>query len=140
MDENLMIRTFLKEGKVVFEEKEITDMLDEICDRVHAGCSRECPVYTVHKGVPKSPDGTGCRCFRNGPAMLAEIKKSAGRPKNEPRDRTLFFTFDGAVLISADNAHKVREILEDKKTDGKFSYTMKELTMLNKGDKESIKK
>ena len=52
--------------------------------------------------------------------------------------RTIFFTFDGAVLITAEKAHQVREILEAKDVKGKFRYSMKEVRGMNKTDKEKV--
>lgn len=59
--------------------KEVQSELYEICDRVHASCTEECPVYEINCG-PVNPDyesNCGCACFKDGKAMYDFIKANS---------------------------------------------------------------
>lgn len=56
----------------------LRDALYDVCDNVHAACDEECPVYAANGGVVDDGRG-GCRCFKDGKAMLAFL-----RTKEEP--------------------------------------------------------
>ena len=54
--------------------KDIQDELYEICDRVHASCDTECPVYRLNGNSAVGQDkpfseNRGCDCFKSGAAM-----------------------------------------------------------------------
>jgi len=60
---------------------DLTVELYEICDRVHANCDDECPVYLLNGHSPPGSDklfheNRGCDCFKNGPKMLRFIKEN----------------------------------------------------------------
>lgn len=57
---------------------EIEQELYYICDREHASCTEDCPVYRLNGGnAPGSDkpfeDNSGCDCFKNGKAMFEFI-------------------------------------------------------------------
>ncbi len=69
---------------VHFEEvsdEDIASALCDICERVHASCDSECPVYAKNDGPvnPHKPfeENRGCDCYRNGMAMLEFLRKGA---------------------------------------------------------------
>jgi queuine/archaeosine tRNA-ribosyltransferase len=75
--ENLIIK--LAKGLKVTEE-DIKYELYEICDRVHASCDDECPIYLLNGN--KVPDtakdfkvNRGCDCFKSGSNMLKFIRE-----------------------------------------------------------------
>jgi len=51
--------------------QDIAEELYEICDRVHASCDDECPIYEAnnHK-IPWNKDLSNCICFKDGKKML----------------------------------------------------------------------
>ena len=68
----------LAKGKPV-SDRDIADELFEICDKEHASCNSQCPVYELNGG--KAVNGhkpfeqnRGCDCFKNGMAMLDFIR------------------------------------------------------------------
>lgn len=68
--------------------KDITNELYEICDREHAGCNWNCPVYEANNGTPprETEEGKlwwGCDCFKNGKAMMEFILMKDEEKQNE---------------------------------------------------------
>jgi hypothetical protein len=57
-------------------EKEIQEMLYEICDSVHASCDVTCPVYEINHGPVNPESNCGCACFKDGKAMYDFIRRS----------------------------------------------------------------
>lgn len=55
-------------------DKDIEDELYEICDREHASCNGECPVYEKNNGIPYNSEHTNCFCFKNGKSMLKFLR------------------------------------------------------------------
>lgn len=51
-------------------DKDIENVLVEICDKQHSYCSDKCPVFALNVGKLH-----GCDCFRNGKAMLEFIRE-----------------------------------------------------------------
>jgi len=49
-------------------DKDISEVLYDICDTVHASCDSECPVY-------ETLNGKQCECFKNGAEMLKRLRK-----------------------------------------------------------------
>ena len=62
-------------------QKAMEDELYEICDRVHASCDSECPVYALNNGPLNAhkpfAENRGCDCFKNGASMFRFIKSQA---------------------------------------------------------------
>jgi len=56
--------------------REVQDELYDICERVHASCDGECPVYEINHGLvnPEYESNCGCACFKDGVAMYNFIK------------------------------------------------------------------
>ena len=55
--------------------RDITDELYNICDREHASCNYECPVFRLNGSkVPAGNSKSGCICFKDGMAMLNFIR------------------------------------------------------------------
>lgn len=57
------------------DDKELASHLFTICDRVHASCDDDCPVYRANGSqVPDTANdfdkNRGCDCFKDGKAML----------------------------------------------------------------------
>jgi len=82
-------------------DKDISDGLSEICDKVHSSCDEECPVFEKNDGVPWTEDQSNCKCFKNGDAMLEFLRED----KTDSKDScdTCGFThqdIDGARCIS----------------------------------------
>lgn len=76
-----MDKTLLKiiKGEPLSSE-DVESLLYEICDRVHASCDSECPVYQINGyAVPDSANdfdkNRGCDCFKSGKAMREFILK-----------------------------------------------------------------
>ena len=61
-------------GELVIDN-DLEDELYEICDRVHASCHDECPIYQKFGDVPWTDDLSNCKYFKNGEKMLAELRK-----------------------------------------------------------------
>lgn len=57
-------------------ERDIQDLLYDICDDTHGSCDYNCPVFDVNGG-PLNPtqQNYGCACFKNGKAMYNFIKE-----------------------------------------------------------------
>ncbi len=73
----LLLKKLIK-GETITED-DIANELYEICDRVHATCDDECPVFNLNDGeVPDTAKdfyvNRGCDTFKNGQAMLNFIK------------------------------------------------------------------
>lgn len=66
----------LIKGEVITND-DIAVELYEICEREHATCNCDCPVYALNEGkIPHSGNGArGCDCFKDGVAMLDFIEK-----------------------------------------------------------------
>jgi len=79
---NLLKQVIRNKGKKI-DESVIKEELYEICERVHASCCDECPVFEFnnHSVLDTAHDfdvNRGCDCFKDGEKMLAFIKtKSA---------------------------------------------------------------
>ena len=63
-----------------FTDKDIEIELYEICDREHASCNSNCPVYK--RNGNKIPDtahdfkvNRGCDCFKSGSKMVEFLKQ-----------------------------------------------------------------
>ena len=57
-------------------DEDIEYELYEVCDRTHASCDEDCPVYEKNGSqVPWNADLSNCRCFKDGKAMLAFLRK-----------------------------------------------------------------
>jgi len=56
-------------------KQDINNFFYEICDREHASCNPECPVYAINNKVPNdSKSRSGCDCFKNGEAMIKFLR------------------------------------------------------------------
>lgn len=70
MSDEIVVK--LAMGKLPTED-EINYALFEICDRVHASCDDDCPVYKLNgHQVPRCSEEEhygGCLCFKDGVAM-----------------------------------------------------------------------
>lgn len=79
MNEDLITKLAL--GKIPTQE-EIEQALFEICDRVHASCDDECPVYRACDGVFPQETEHGqrysCDGFKRGSEMAKILKAKAG--------------------------------------------------------------
>ena len=75
---NELLMTLIKGEQVT--EGMIAGELYEVCCRVHAGCTSECPVYQVNGGIPwgGGKKGGNCAYFKNGNAMLSFLRKAHG--------------------------------------------------------------
>ena len=64
-------------GEAITDE-DVAVELYEVCDRVHASCDDDCPVYARNGGPLGADKGyevnQGCDCFKNGKAMLAFLR------------------------------------------------------------------
>jgi hypothetical protein len=76
MDAGILIK--LAAGQPVPIE-DIDAELFETCDRVHATCTDECPVFRLN-GTQPDTKGSGCDCFKNGAAMRRFIHATVNRP------------------------------------------------------------
>ena len=56
-------------------DEELASMYHEICDKVHSGCNSKCPIYEKYNGVPLTSDKSSCRFFKNGKAILKDLRK-----------------------------------------------------------------
>lgn len=78
------------EGKK-FTREDITTELSEICDRVHASCDDECPVYFLNGSkVPECSDKVhygGCLTFKDGKAMLKFINTHRLAPNGSDKKK-----------------------------------------------------
>lgn len=76
------IKVFVGEDGISFNAEDLSEdavknELAEICERVHASCDNDCPVYDVNGCVPdENKTRSGCDCFKNGKAMLEFLQKS----------------------------------------------------------------
>ena len=93
MNKPLAIAKAKSEDKLVklvlgepYSQADLFDELYEVCDRVHASCDDECPVYRLNGGkAPDTytgPDSSGCDCFKSGKAMAEFIKRRASMSQN----------------------------------------------------------
>ena len=78
-------------------EHDIEEELYDVCDRVHATCYRECPVFAVNNEIPWNKEKSNCRCFKDGEKMLAFIR-SYQKTKNAPPTKGDYQT-DGWVRV-----------------------------------------
>jgi hypothetical protein len=61
-------------GAVITDE-DIAYELYDVCDRTHASCDSDCPVYVKNGNkVPNSEDPNGCDTFKQGSKMLAFLR------------------------------------------------------------------
>lgn len=61
-------------GQPVSDET-LAEELYEVCDREHASCSDECPVYRLNGScIPTSGSGADCLTFKDGRGMLDFIR------------------------------------------------------------------
>jgi hypothetical protein len=60
---------------IEFTDKDLADHLYEICDNVHSSCDYSCPVYAANGFDTPLNENGGCRCFKNGSAMLEFIRE-----------------------------------------------------------------
>ena len=73
VDDKKMIKEYKKRNKEQIE-------LYDICDKVHAACDDECPVYKLNGHKVLDPDNKsfrenrGCDCFKNGRKMREFIR------------------------------------------------------------------
>lgn len=60
-------------------DADIASELYDICDRVHASCDSECPVFAKNGGAVGANKpfriNRGCDCFKDGKAMLEFLRK-----------------------------------------------------------------
>lgn len=56
--------------KEEISDEDIVKALHDICDREHASCNDDCPVYE------KLQDYRLCDCFKDGKAMLKFLRKA----------------------------------------------------------------
>ena len=61
------------------ENEDITQELYNICDREHASCNNDCPVFAVGGEVPLNADGRNCSCFKDGIQMRDFILRNKRR-------------------------------------------------------------
>ncbi len=68
---------------IKISDEEISNELFEICEREHAQCNEDCPVYKLNGNkIPfKENENDGCSCFKHGSKMLEFIRKKALKPK-----------------------------------------------------------
>ena len=69
----MLIIKLIKKEEIT--EKEIENELYEICDRVHASCDSDCPVYFLNNYMKFMTKNSGCDCFKNGKSMRLFIEK-----------------------------------------------------------------
>lgn len=81
----------------IITDADIADDLYDVCDRVHATCDSECPVFAVKGKVPWNGDRSNCRCFKDGLKMLNFLRASK-QGKNDPPKKTDTQT-DGWVKV-----------------------------------------
>lgn len=67
----------LVNGKQV-TDKDIADELHDVCERVHSGCTSECPVFEKNHGIPWNEDSTNCMVFKDGYGMLEFMRYKDG--------------------------------------------------------------
>ncbi|MDG1950966.1 MAG: hypothetical protein P8J32_09210 [bacterium] len=77
MDELIVL---LAKGEKITDEL-IQEGLYEICDRVHASCDADCPVFRLNGNkVPDTANdfnvNRGCDCFKSGKNMLEFIRNN----------------------------------------------------------------
>lgn len=58
--------------------------LYEVCDAEHASCNPECPVYALNGNKPVNGGEHGCKCFKDGEAMMRFILKHSHSTPNPP--------------------------------------------------------
>jgi hypothetical protein len=60
----------------IITQSQLRSTLSDICERVHASCDDECPVYeTNNHSIPWDENQDNCICFRNGGKMLVFIEE-----------------------------------------------------------------
>jgi len=67
----------------IITDADIVEELHDVCDRVHASCDSDCPVFAVNNKVPWNLDKSNCRCHKDGLKMLKFIRDSK-QGKNDP--------------------------------------------------------
>lgn len=58
-------------------DDDLADQLFDVCDRVHASCNNDCPVYEKFGGTPKNTEHGkeyGCDAFKRGYYMLGVLR------------------------------------------------------------------
>jgi hypothetical protein len=78
-------------AKTAISKKDIEEALCNICDRVHATCDDECPVYALNGSkVPECSDKVhygGCLTFKDGKAMLKFINTHRLAPNGSDKNK-----------------------------------------------------
>ena len=74
-DQELLLKLIKKEEVT---RDELANELYEICDRTHAQCDTNCPIYRLYDGKVPEDDKMGkifgCNYFKDGHKMLAFIE------------------------------------------------------------------
>lgn len=62
-------------NRELIDDADIADALVDICDRTHASCDPDCPVYEKNQGIPWDEQVDNCLCFKNGRKMLKFLRE-----------------------------------------------------------------
>ncbi len=68
---NTLLKKTINKEEII--DKDIEDELFEVCDREHASCNNECPVY--EKFCPDKSQSWECPYFKNGKKMLEALRR-----------------------------------------------------------------
>lgn len=58
----------------IVTDRDVADELYDICDRTHASCDSDCPVYVKNGNSAPDTKGHGCDTFKSGSNMLAFLR------------------------------------------------------------------
>ena len=70
---NKLLKKLIVKEKVT--DRNIADVLYEICEREHSSCSEECPVFEEYGEIPWNKTGENCKCFKDGKKMLEFLRR-----------------------------------------------------------------
>ena len=62
-------------NKQEITDEDLAEELYDICDREHAFCNSNCPIYALKDRIPWNKDKTNCLFFRSGRKMLERLRK-----------------------------------------------------------------
>ena len=71
---NILYKLIMHEADSITDE-DICSALEEMCDKVHASCDRECIIFDFCGEVPLVGEPPNCVCFKNGKEMLSLLRE-----------------------------------------------------------------